>query len=76
MSLIPPPFDWSKRLAYDWTTQEGLNKLGETVRPSLPFDPTHFQLYCSACILVGKVVFCVPANGDGKSALIYIPILA
>src|ERR1700729_847473 len=59
MSSISLPFDWSKRLAYDWTTQEGLNKLPETVRPSLPFDPTYFLLYCSACISIGKDVFCV-----------------
>ena len=76
MSVLPPPFDWSKRLQYDWTSQEGLNKLKGIVGPSLKYDPRHFQLYDSGCILNGMDVFCISATGDGKSALIYIPALA
>jgi hypothetical protein len=76
MSALPLPYDWSKRLQYDWTSQEGLNKLKGIVRPSLKYDPQHFQLYDSGCILNGTVIFCVSTTGDRKSALIYIPALA
>jgi superfamily II DNA helicase RecQ len=76
MSALPPPFDWSKRLQYDWTSQEGLNKLKGIVRPWLKYDPRHFQLYDSGRILNGTDIFCISATGDGKSALIYIPALA
>jgi superfamily II DNA helicase RecQ len=73
MSALPPPFDWSKRLQYDWTSQEGLNKLKGI---SLKYDPQQFQLYDSGCILNRMDIFCISATGDGKSALIYIPTLA
>lgn len=73
MSALPPPFDWSRRLQCDWTSQEGLNKLKDIVGPLLKYDP---QLYDSSRILNGTHVFCISATGDGKLALIFIPTLA
>jgi hypothetical protein len=75
MSALLPPFDWSKRLQYDWTSQEGLNKLKSIVGPSLKYDLRDFQLYDSGCILNRMDIFCISATGDGKLALIYIPAL-
>jgi hypothetical protein len=57
MSALPPPFDWSERLQYDWTSQEGLNKLKGIVRLSLKYDLRHVQLYDSGCILNGTDFF-------------------
>ncbi|KAL6300084.1 P-loop containing nucleoside triphosphate hydrolase protein [Sparassis latifolia] len=76
MSTVPPSLDWSKRIPYDWTSPQGLDKLKHVVTPSLNYEPREFQLYDSACILSGRDVFCITATGDGKSALIYIPVLA
>jgi hypothetical protein len=67
---------WHKRREFDWTTPDGIQKVRDLVRPKLPFDPAPFQLACSAHILNGTDVFCVAATGEGKSALIYIPIIA
>ena len=68
MSAIPPPFNWSKRLEYNWYSMEGIEKL----RPSLPYDPDSFQLRCTARIMNGQDVLCLSATGDGKLALIYL----
>jgi hypothetical protein len=78
MPLPPSPLDWSKRLQYDWTSQEGLDRLNGIVGPSITYKPRHFQLYDSAsrCILNGTDVVCMTATGDGKSALILFPALA
>jgi hypothetical protein len=76
MSTLPPPFDWSKRLQFDWTSQEGLEKLGEIVGPAIHYEPHHFQLFDSGCILNGVDVFCITRTGGGKSALILFPALA
>jgi hypothetical protein len=69
---------WPKRREFDWTTPDGhgIKKLGDLVRPTLPFEPAPFQLACSAHILNGTDIFCVAATGEGKSALIYTPIIA
>ena|ERR1700683_2320221 len=76
MSTLPPPFDWSKRLQYNWTSQDGLKRLSNTVRPSINYEPHHFQLFDSGCILNGTDVFCITRTGGGKSALILFPALA
>ncbi|TFY62997.1 hypothetical protein EVJ58_g3507 [Rhodofomes roseus] len=60
---------------YNWTSAEGLLRLGSLLRPLLPFEPRAFQLYESACILNGIDVVCITATGDGKTALIYIPAM-
>ena len=60
---------------YDWTSAEGLLRLGTLLRPRLPFEPWPFQLYDSACVLNDIDVVCITATGDGKTALIYIPAL-
>ena len=74
MPLPPSPLDWSKSLQYDWTSQEGLDRLNDIVSPSITYKPRHFQLYDSACIL--NDTLCITATGDGKSALILFPALA
>lgn len=72
---IPPPFDWSQQLKYNWTSVEGQLLLRDTARPSLKFDPNPYQLDCPGRILNGQDVLCLSATGTGKSALIYITIL-
>jgi hypothetical protein len=76
MLTLPLPFDWSKRLQFDWTSQEGLERLGELVSPAIHYEPHHFQLFDSGCILNGMDVFCIIQTGGGKSALILFPALA
>ena len=76
MSSIPPPFDWSRRLKYNWCTIEGIEKLRRLVGPSLPYDPAPFQLGCTARMMNGQDVLCLSATGDGKSALIYFASIA
>jgi len=76
MSEIPPPFDWSTRLQYNWYSVEGVEKLRCTVAPSLLYDPDPFQLKCTARVLNGQDVLCVSATGSGKSALIYLASIA
>lgn len=68
MSAVPPAFDWSKRLEYNWYSVEDLEKLRRLVGPSLPYEPDEFQLGCTARIVNGQNVLCVSATGDGKSA--------
>ena len=72
MSSIPLPFDWSKQLEYDWSTQDGLNRISRLVALSLPFEPAPWQLNCTARILNGQDVLCLSATGDGKSVLMYL----
>ena len=43
MSAVPPPFNWSKRLEYNWYSVEGLEKLRRLVGPSLPYEPDWFN---------------------------------
>ena len=76
MSEVPPPFDWSTRLQYNWYSVEGLEKLRRTVVPSLPYDPDPFQLKCTARMLNGQDVLCLSATGSGKSALLYLVSIA
>ena len=76
MSLIPPPFDWSKWLEYNWCTVEGIEKLRRLIGPSLPYNPAPFQLGCTARMMNGQDVLCLSATGDGKSALIYLASIA
>ena len=76
MSSIPPPFDWSKLLKYNWCTVEGMEKLWRLVDPSLPYDLAPFQLGCTARMMNGQDVLCLSATGDGKSALIYLTSIA
>ena len=76
MSVPSPSLGRPRGPNFGWTTPEGINKLRDLVRPALSFEPAPFQLTCSAHILNGKDVFCVAATGEGKSALIYMPILA
>ena len=76
MSTPCPSLGRPKGRKFDWTTPEGINKLRDLARPALSFEPAQFQLTCSAHILNGTDVFCIAATGEGKSALIYIPILA
>jgi hypothetical protein len=52
-------FDWSKRLQFDWTSQKGLEKLGEIVSPAIHYAPHHFQLPDLGYILNGVDVFCI-----------------
>jgi len=76
MSSIPPPFDWSKLLKYNWCTVEGMEKLRRLIGPSLPYNPAPFQLGCTARMMNGQDVLCLSATGDGKSALIYLASIA
>jgi superfamily II DNA helicase RecQ len=76
MSTLPPPFDWSKRLLYKWTSEEGLERLRNTVAPLIHYETHQFQLFDSGCILNGVDVFCITHTGGGKSALILFPALA
>ena len=76
MSSIVPPFDWSKRLQYNWYSVEGIEKLRRLVGPSLSYDPDIFQLGCTARIMNGQDVLCLSTTGDGKSALIYLAAIA
>ena len=76
MSTIPPPFDWSKRLEYNWCTVEGIEKLWRLIGPSLPYDPALFQLGCTARMMKGQDVLCLSATGDSKSTLIYLASIA
>ena len=76
MSAIPPAFDWSTRLQYNWYSVEGLDKLRHTVGPLLPYEPYSFQLKCTARVLNGQDVLCLSATGDGKSALLYLASIA
>ncbi|KAF8240377.1 hypothetical protein L208DRAFT_1232820, partial [Tricholoma matsutake] len=39
------------------------------------FEPDTYQLECTAKILNGCDIFCISATGNGKSALIYMPVL-
>jgi hypothetical protein len=76
MSTLPPPFDCSKRLQFNWTSQEGLERLGEIVGPAIHYKPHNFQLFDSCCILNDVNVFFITRMGGGKSALILFPALA
>ena len=76
MLTLLPPFDWSKRLQFDWTSQEGLERLGEIVSPAIHYKPHHFQFFDSSCIVDGVDVFCITQTGGGKSASILFPALA
>jgi len=76
MSTIPPPFDWSKWLEYNWCSVEGIEKLWHLVGPSLPYDPAPFQLGCTARMMNGQDVLCLSATGDSKSTLIYLASIA
>jgi hypothetical protein len=49
---------------------------GEIVGPMIHYDPHHFQLFDSGCILNGVDVLCITRTGGGKSALILFPALA
>lgn len=75
MSILPPPFDWSRRLKGEWTSPEGLDRIVQAVAPHISYEPRPFQLYDSACILEGTDVFCITKTGDGKSALIQFPAI-
>jgi len=76
MSAIPPPFDWSKQLEYNWYSVEGIEKLCLLVSHSLPYDPDPFQLGCTVRMTNGQDILCLSATGDGKSALIYLASIA
>jgi superfamily II RNA helicase len=76
MSELPPPFDWSKRLQYNWYSERGLETFAHEVGPSLPFKLDRFQLECTARIMDGQDVLCLSATGDGKSALMYLASIA
>jgi superfamily II DNA helicase RecQ len=76
MSTILPPFDWSKRLKYNWYSVEGIEKLRHLMGPSLPYNPDRFQLGCTTRMMDGQDVLCLSATGDGKSALIYLASIA
>jgi superfamily II DNA/RNA helicase len=73
MSTIPPPYDWSKRVLEDWTSQGGLESIRQAVKKNVNFEPDPFQLKGAARILQGQDVFVISATGDGKSAMIFIP---
>jgi hypothetical protein len=78
MPTIPPPFNWSKRLEYNWCSVDvkGIEKLRRLVGPFLSYTPNKFQLGCTARIMNGQVVLSLSTTGDGKSALIYLPSIA
>lgn len=67
-----PSSDWAERGRYDWSSPAGINRLRETLRAKLPFEPASFQLENTARLLMGKNVLCITATGDGKSALFYM----
>ena len=46
-----------------------------TVQPSINFEPDMYQVECTAKILSRCDIFCISATEDGKSALIYMPVL-
>ena len=79
LNAIPPSFDWSKRLEYNWYSVEALEKLRRKVGPSLPYEPVALvaaQMHCvdarwTRCSL-SECYF----SGDGKSALIYLASIA
>ncbi|KAJ7230880.1 P-loop containing nucleoside triphosphate hydrolase protein [Mycena rebaudengoi] len=75
-SVIPPPFDWTTRRDFRWFSSNGLQNLREKVAPLLDFDLDTFQVECPARLLDGQDVLCITATGSGKTALIYVPLLA
>ncbi|KAJ7715202.1 P-loop containing nucleoside triphosphate hydrolase protein [Mycena metata] len=75
-SSIPPPFDWSTRRESKWFSASGAQRLREKVEPLLDFTLDTFQVECSARLLDGQDVMCIASTGAGKTALIYVPLLA
>jgi hypothetical protein len=70
MSTIPPPYDWSKRVLEDWTSQGGLESIRLAVKKNVNFEPDPFQLEGAARILQMQDVFVISATGDEKFAMI------
>ncbi|KAF8231491.1 hypothetical protein L208DRAFT_1277116 [Tricholoma matsutake] len=75
MSPVARPFDWSCRPEKAWSSLPGLQLIWARVQPSINFEPDAYQLECTAKILNGCDIFCISMTGDGKSALIYMPVL-
>ncbi|KJA23115.1 hypothetical protein HYPSUDRAFT_602700 [Hypholoma sublateritium FD-334 SS-4] len=74
--LEPPPvFDWEVQRKYNWTKPDGLDLIKTKLSSYAAFTPHDFQLNCTALILNGTDVVCITATGDGKSALIYMPVM-
>lgn len=71
-----PAFDRKINADYDWGAPSGQDQLRLIVAPHITYSPDQWQVEGSAAILNGTDVLAVSATGDGKSSLLYFPVLA
>ncbi|KAF9508844.1 hypothetical protein BS47DRAFT_203255 [Hydnum rufescens UP504] len=76
-SMMSPtlPFDWSRRTRVDWTTSESLSDIQDKLRDPLGYNLDDGQLRGIDTILNGTGLLFLRATEDGKSTLIYGPLM-
>ncbi|KAJ7588079.1 P-loop containing nucleoside triphosphate hydrolase protein [Mycena floridula] len=75
MESTPEPPNFVAFRRQNWLGPVGRNKIADAVAEKLAFSPAEYQLDCAGRILKGQDVICLAATGEGKTALVYLPLM-
>ncbi|KAJ7577408.1 hypothetical protein C8J56DRAFT_1113466 [Mycena floridula] len=75
MESTPEPPNFVAFCRQNWLGPVGRNKIADAVAEKLAFSPAEYQLDCAGRILKGQDVICLAATGEGKTALVYLPLM-